>query len=434
MMDKNELVYKALGVEGAYSNSNFYDPTQRAMAALQKLGAIYKGGIIREIELDTGLRNLLELEKKVYGEQFFRTNRLIQKIDQEVTTGYGANWAARGWLEVTYGRKAWTCLNYEANVFAMLPKEAWGTTGYRIEVSEAGDYASGGVKEKGQLPDTVKPSWEEIRCRPKTVMHGFDLSEIAEFISHVDDALDILPELRESLGKAHRHHINEQLTCNVTNTVPAQTGFESIDRVVSSNSEVTNCGDVDAGDADICNIDRDTASSCFDAIVDHNSNVDRDLTLALIDGVLQQVWQNGGQTDVIITGYDTLFHWSQLLEAERRYLEVAKVVPAFGGVRGPAAGVEGGFLVSTYMGIPILPSQDVVQDTISRIYFLDTKDPDQPGNVLAFAVVKPTQYFETGFDEDMILMNQLGIEGWYKTIGELRCRVFNRQGKLRDLR
>jgi len=75
-----------------------------------------------------------------------------------------------------------------------------------------------------------------------------------------------------------------------------------------------------------------------------------------------------------------------------------------------------------------------VQDTISRIYFLDTKDADQPGNVLAFAVVKPTQYFETGFDEDMILMNQLGIEGWYKTIGELRCRVFNRQAKLRDLR
>ncbi|GAG87855.1 unnamed protein product, partial [marine sediment metagenome] len=264
--------------------------------------------------------------------------------------------------------------------------------------------------------------------------HGFDLSELAEFISNADDALDILPVLRDSLGKAHRHHINEMLTCNVTNLVPAATGFESIDRVASSQSEVANCGDVDAGDGDICNIDRDTASACFDAYVDHNSNVDRDLTLAIIDTALQNVWQAGGDTNVIVTGYDTLFHWAQLLEAERRFMEVARVIPTFGGVSGPTGGVEGGFFVATYMGKPILPSQDIVVDTISRIYFLDTADSDQPGPVLGFAVVKPTRYMETGFDESMIYMNLLGMEGWYETIGELRCHVFNRQAKIRDLR
>jgi len=316
----------------------------------------------------------------------------------------------------------------------MMPKEAWGTTGYRIEVTEAGSYGSGGVKEKGQLPDTIKPDWEEIRCRPKTVVHGFDLSEISEFISRADDALNILPEMRESIGKAHRHRINEQLTCDVTNLVPAAEGFQSIDRVISSNAEVTNCGDVDAGDADICNIDRDVASACFDAYVNHNSNVDRDLTLALIDTCMQNVWQNGGDTNFILTGYDTLFHWAQLLEAERRFMEIGRVIPSFGGVSGPAAGVEGGFFVSTYMGRPILPTQDCVQDTISRIYFVDTADADQPGPVFSFAVGKPTRYMETGFDESMIYMNILGMEGWYETIGELRCRVYNRQAKLRDLR
>jgi len=433
--DKQDALYKALGADAKYANPHVYDPTQKTWD-IKNMGAIYKGGIIKDVHLDTGLRKLMELEKKVYGEQFYGSNRLIRKLDEEVTTGYGAGYAARGWLEVAYGRKCWTCLNYEANVFALLPKEPWDRTGYRIETAEAGDYASGGVKEKGLLPDTEAPEWQEIQCRPKTVMHGFDLSELAEFISKTgDDALDILPVLRTALGNAHRHHINEQLTCNVTNIVPAATGFESIDRVVSSFSEVTLCGDVNAGDSDICNIDRDAAASaCFDAYVDHNSNVDRDLTLALIDTCLQNVWQNGGDTNVLVTGYDTLFHWAQLLEAERRFMEVARVIPTFGGVRGPYGGVEGGFFVSTYMGKPILPTQDCVRDTISRIYFLDTADADQPGPVLGFATAKPTRYMETGFGKEMIYTNILGMEGWYETIGELRCHVFNRQAKLRDLR
>ena len=121
-------------------------------------------------------------------------------------------------------------------------------------------------------------------------------------------------------------------------------------------------------------------------------------------------------------------HWSQLLEAERRYLETSRIVPTFGGVRGaPHPGVEGGFLVASYMGKPIIPTQDCVVDTISRIYMLDT-------NYLKFAVAKPTQYFETKFDEGMIYLNLLGMEGGYRTMGELRAYVLNVHGKLRDLR
>ena len=45
-----------------------------------------------------------------------------------------------------------------------------------------------------------------------------------------------------------------------------------------------------------------------------------------------------------------------------------------------------------------------------------------------------TQYFETKFDEGMIYLNLLGMEGGYRTMGELRAYVLNVQGKLRDLR
>ena len=398
--------------------SGDYDPSDVVNKKIY--GAIYKGGLIKDIEYDTGLQKLLELERKTYGMQL-NGGELFRKADTEVTTGYS------NWFQVLYGRKAWTCINYEANVFALLPKEPWKKSGWRIETAEAGAARSGGVKEKSQLPDTVAPTWEEVSAGPKTIWHGFDLSEVGEFLSSTDDALAILPELRDSLGKAHRHHINEMLCCNVT-TLPGQ-NVQSIDRVCSSFSEVTLCGDVQAGDSDIYGIDRDAAASnCFDAIVDHNSNVDRNLTLALIDNVWQQIHANGGNPKVSITGWDTLMHWSQLLEAERRYLETSRIVPTFGGVKGaPFPGVEGGFLVAAYMGMPIIPTQDCVVDTISRIYMLDT-------DYLKFAVAKPTQYFETKFDEGMIYLNLLGMEGGYRTMGELRAYVLNVQGKLRDLR
>jgi len=389
-------------------------------------GGVYKGGLIKNIELDTGLQKLLELEEKVYMRQL-TGGGLLRKADTEVTTGYS------NWYQVLYGRKAWTCINYEANVFALLPKEPWKRSGWRIETAEAGVARSGGVKEKGQFPDTVAPEWREVSAGPKTIVHGFDLSEIAEFLQSKDDALDILPELRDSLAKAHRHHINEQLCCNVTtlpSTFPqAGVGVQSIDRVCSSFAEVSTCGDVQANDSDIYGIDRDAAAStCFDAIVGENNNVDRDLTLALIDNVMQQIWANGADPKVIITGWDTLMHWSELLQAQQRFLEVSRIVPTFGGVRGaPHPGIEGGFLVASYMGKPIIPTQDCVVDTISRIYFLDT-------DYIKFAVAKPTRYFETGFDESMIYINLLGMEGWYETIGELRAYRLNAHGKLRDLR
>ena len=418
----SKAIYKIDGNQ--FANQGTYDPTQKATRVAKRL-TIYKGGLIHDVEIPTRMKELKELEDKVYRKQLFRNSRWIHKEDVEVTTG--ATFGAPAWLNVIYGRKAWACVNHEANVFALLPKVAWGQTGWRVECEEAGAARSGGVKEKSQLPDTVAPGYEEVMARPRTVMHGFDLSEVAEFVSATDDALDILPELREKLGLAHRHHINEMLCANV-NTAPAAPNYESIDRVMSSFAEVTNCGDVAAGDSDIYRIDRDAAASaCHDAIVNHNSNVDRDLTLAIIDNTLQQIWANGGDPKVIITGYDTLMTWSQLLEAERRYLETARVVPTFGGVRGPAAGVEGGFLVAMYMGKPILPTQDAVVDTISRIYFADT-------DFLKFAVAKPTRYMETGLNEDMIYMNILGMEGWYETIGELRCYCFNKQGKIRDIR
>jgi hypothetical protein len=143
--------------------------------------------------------------------------------------------------------------------------------------------------------------------------------------------------------------------------------------------------------------------------------------------VLQGVWDNGGQPKVILTGTESLMRWQQLLEAERRFMNTARIVPSFSGVQGLAPGVEAGFMVATYHGIPILQSQHVNDhDTIESIYYLDT-------DYLKFATAKPTTYSETGGGKDFIYIGKFKYQGLYETMGELRAYRFNAQGKLTDL-
>ena len=116
----------------------------------------------------------------------------------------------------------------------------------------------------------------------------------------------------------------------------------------------------------------------------------------------------------------------QLLQAQQRFMEEKRVTPTFNGVKG-VPGVEAGFIVATYNGVPIIPSKDVTKDGISRMYFLDT-------DYLHFSVAKPTQYFESGIETgDPFAINRLGQEGLYRTMGEIWTTFFGGHGSIRDL-
>ena len=116
----------------------------------------------------------------------------------------------------------------------------------------------------------------------------------------------------------------------------------------------------------------------------------------------------------------------QLLQSQQRFMEEKRVTPTFNGVKG-VPGVEAGFIVATYNGVPIIPSKDVQPDGISRMYFLDT-------DYIHFSVAKPTQYFESGIETgDPFAINRLGQEGLYRTMGELWTTFFGGHGSIRDL-
>ena len=350
-----------------------------------------------------------------------------------------------GTYQAIYGRKVWSQLNQEFNAFSILPKKPWDRSGWRVVTAKPSFAKGGGVAENATLPDTTKPTFQQVAAKPKTVAHTFDMSEVAIFLADKDDGMgDIRSVLKEEVGKHHAEHINVMLTQDVD--TPAGNDFESLDRVTAASTmdstgtawaatagttgaSTTHTAHISAAaDVDIYSIDR-SANTWADAEIDLASDAsltERTLSLDHLDGMFQKIWVRGGNPKVILTGYDTLMRIQQLLQSQQRFMEEKRVTPTYNGVKG-VPGVEAGFIVATYNGVPIIPSKDVAADGISRMYFLDT-------DYLWFSTGIPTQYFESGIETgDPFAINRLGQEGLYRTLGEVWTTFFRGQGSVRDL-
>ena len=345
-----------------------------------------------------------------------------------------------GTYQAIYGRKVWSQLNQEFNAFSILPKRPWDRSGWRVitEKPNAG-VVHGGLPENGVLPDTVKPTFQHVAAKPKTIAHSFDVSEVAVFLADKDDGLgDMRAVLKEEMGKHHAEMVNKMLLTD-SDTV-AGNNFESLDRITGNDggssggttsmetgsASADHCG---ANDLDIYSIDR-SANSWSNAVVNCGTDQDsanrRTFSLDQLDDVFQRMWELGGNPKVMLTGYDTLMRLQQLLQAQQRFMEEKRVTPTYNGVKG-VPGIEAGFIVATYNGVPIIPSKDVEKDGISRVYFLDT-------DYLYFSTAIPTQYFESGIETgDPFAINRLGQEGLYRTMGEVWDSFFGASGSIRDL-
>ena len=148
----------------------------------------------------------------------------------------------------------------------------------------------------------------------------------------------------------------------------------------------------------------------------------------MLDTAIRSIKVNSGyRPNVIITGEDTLERIVQEQMTMQRYVDVSvgNAGISVDGVK--TEGIDTGMNVASYRGIPIITSQDVPQDTISRIFFVNT-------DFLKIKVAKPTQYFETGMSKgDPFGIGKLGDEGMYRTMAEVVCFNFLAQGKIRDL-
>jgi len=338
-----------------------------------------------------------------------------------------------GTYQAIYGRKVWSQLNQEFNAFSILPKKPWERSGWRIITSKPSFDVGGGLAENATLPETTKPDFLHVAAKPKTIGHSFDLSEVSMFLSDKDDGLgDVRQVLKEEMGKHHADHINQMLTKDVD--TPAGNDLESLDRITTDPSVMTTTQTAVSAttDHDLYSITRDGNSEFHNAEVDVGGDAstaatNRNLSLNQLDGLFQKIWVRGGNPKVMLTGYDTLMRVQQLLQSQQRFMESKRVTPTYNGVKG-VPGLEAGFIVATYNGVPLIPSKDVVTDGISRIYYFDT-------DYLWFQTAIPTQYFESGIETgDPFAINRLGQEGLYRTMGEVWDSFFGAGGSIRDLK
>ena len=339
-----------------------------------------------------------------------------------------------GTYQAIFGRIVWSQLNQEFNAFSILPKKPWEKSGWRVVTDKPSFDVGGGPPENGTLPETSKPSFAHVADKPRTVAHTFDLSETAMFLADKDDGLgDARAVMKMEMAKHHAEAINKMLLKDIDFRDTTLNDFESIDRCLSSSFvETTSFGDVSAaGDHDQYNIDRNAGSVAqwYDANVDAGSSgAERALSLNIMDGMFRSVWERGGQPKVIITGYDTLEKIQQLLQPQQRFTEMKRVVPGVNGVKG-VPGMEAGFIVATYNGVPLIPSKDVHSESggLSRMYYLDT-------DYLYFCTAKPTLYHESGIETgDPFGINRLGQMGMFHTMGNLWQLFYGAHGKVRDL-
>jgi len=385
------------------------------------------------------VRTVTDMERYYYGAGnsmgYTYTGSELLKADSPMLS------TTAGTYQAIYGRKVWSQLNQEFNAFSILPKKPWERSGWRVITEKPnGGAVHGGIAENGTLPETVKPTFQHVAAKPKTIAHSFDVSEVAVFLADKDDGLgDMRSVLKEEMGKHHAEMVNLMLLQDTS--AVAGNNFESLDRITAGDGGGTGLTGlrtsggnehVDlASDLDIYSIDRSAnawSNAEVNCAADTQAANKRVLSLDHLDTIFQQVWERGGNPKVILTGYDTLMRLQQLLQAQQRFMEEKRVTPTYNGVKG-VPGIEAGFIVATYNGVPIIPSKDVVDaDGLSRMYLLDT-------DYMYFSTAIPTQYFESGIETgDPFAINRLGQEGLYRTMGEVWTTFFGAQASIRDLK
>lgn len=402
------------------------------------------------------IRTIEQYELLAYGERPYD----LAKADANITS------STSGYFNPIYGALAWAQLNFEAHLFSVFPKTVWTRSGWRM-ITAAGTLAEsnnhytnlGGTAEEGKIAETIKPTVVEVSVKPKIAQVAFGASTVSEFLANNtdDDAWGGLAQLRTFYSMYHKVLVNKMISVD-TETVSAAAAndaayggtfnFESIDRIISSSAEEAAVGKhasqsdfFDAWDT----IDRDTTTS-YDAIVQSASGTlgtNEVLTKSTIREWLAEFMDTGGaHPEVLVTGNDVYTTLQEMYEAQSR-LTMGEHVVSFD-VNGIStfSGHGVGLHVASLYGVPLLYTQEAISatgdtDEVGRIYGLDLTDKDGHGEPrFGFSVARPTTYHEIGPGQGgwPWTAGKFGEKGLYYTMGELLCRRFTGQGKLRDIK
>jgi hypothetical protein len=214
----------------------------------------------------------------------------------------------------------------------------------------------------------------------------------------------------------------------------SRVGITSLDDIVNVKLAATGTRDLSHAvgwpDVNVWNVDRSAATAGQYQDCAHygaNSGTPRTLTTDLLDAAIRAIRENGGEPDLILTGWDQIDALANAEESKQRLGEGTFTVK-----RGGESTLQGnkvGFDVATYRNIPVFGDNDVYKLNIdgteygSVVYILDTR-------FFEIAVAQTTQFQDR---DDFISAAKLNYDFILYTGLELRCHDIRKQAKIWDL-
>lgn len=353
------------------------------------------------------------------GDNGIRKARGMGLAKAEMTTG------TAGTYQYLVGAKLWAQMNTEQNIFGAIPKEEWNYSGIRVVHGMPQKKLIGAAEGNSTLAATELPSFAQYNPTIKLVYRNFDATMQQMFLASKGEGVT-WEQYRDFMGVTFGKGINEMLLRPVEDINKNAGGDNftnqtvSLDQIATSNSEVTGCG-ITAGNEDIYGIDR-SVSTWAEGTSMHNGSAgtetDRSLSLTLLNDAWRTLNLVSGDYSMDsyywVTGADTYQRWGELLQPQQRFDQSEA---SFSPVNGVKVGMDPShkvkFRVGTYEGAPIIVSQDVPKDTLSRVYLVH-KDYTR------LRVVQPIVYREIGVTTGQELLTQRfsDIGMWYMA-GEL---------------
>lgn len=402
-------------------------------------------------------RTIEEMEAAYYG--VGNSAQFLVKADAPLTT------STTGVYNPVFGAYAWAQLNLEANAFGVLPKYPWLRSGIRFITARPtltttnANTVLGGTSEGGAIAETAKPTLAEFSTKPKTVQLPFEVTEVMEFLAteSQDDIWGGLGSLRLFNAVQHKEFINQMLLADVEKPA-ADAGanytgtkdFETLDRIVSADAEEDQLGGSFTSfydPYDGSSIDRDSGTTFDSQVVSASGTIGTNgvLTDERIREIFRRLHKNSGKYPTVI------------ISGEEAYQEVQGIyTPAvrYGGNYGEGTvqidvngiqtfqGTGVGIHVDTLYGVPVIPAKDAPKNAddaseVGRMLFLDTSDPEGFGYPrVGIMVAKPTQYFEASRNTAgyPFVNGKFNERALYRTMGEVICRHYPSQGKIRDIK
>ena len=371
----------------------------------------------------------------------------LYEIKKELTTSSGvpAYWNA------IYGAHAFYQMATEMNIFGVLPKVNWPRSGWRVLTDWAysglaSGYNTYGIGETGTLDSIeAEPNVQALKTAPKIIANSFSVSEVMESLAKVDDNWGNIKQLREFGEVEHGKTLNMMLgeLKNVADANYYDNRVLSLDAIITDASELKDTTtSPHYENANIYGVQRFTTDANNNVVVNTGydwavpyvkdggaSSISNDMILSTIVNARK----NGGNTNVILTGYDTYADIQNLYMTYIRYIGGWGEIEVQFGVEGikTAKGIDAGIKVASLYGIPLIPSVNFVANSNGRenVYLLDTTDEANESR-LAFGVARPTEYFETA---DPFINNAFKVRGLYRTIGEVVAKNLHGQAKIYNL-